>query len=499
MYRFIAGLVLYIATATWSWATEPLHLRAGPWMTLQRDGAVRVAFELRPAATPAQLDALRLALPATPKAPAHPLPLTWTQHALQRPHALPSSVLATRIEPDLATSYAGRELVLTLADRVLARIRCPDPPPPKAPVRILVCSPRRYPDAPLLRQLRDRLGGPIQAVVLLGSHHLRTLGTGDWEHRIPLLVVATEAAGPDSTALVGAAGLRRDSFAWGALGLPVIHDPEHSALAVARDISTTQVVLDPHGSWRIGVDDARRAPGFTKLIATCRRQNVPLILGGESGVGFISDPLSLDMDNHLVAVPGGTRYCQLGTGHDAAYAIHNDIARCADELTLALRLVDGRLDTFAHTGPGTADWQLAWEPWPRFTRSLHPDNAGHARIALQGWLDLAHRSVEAGRHLAWRDLEQLADLLEEGRNVRELVQAIPGLGLTPVERDRFIQGPHPWPQRTGGDPPAHFGYSWPPAGLERASGWGVGDAASLRDRWTGAEDGAEAAAGLLGW
>lgn len=498
MNRFVAGLVLYIATAAWSQATEPLHLRAGPWMTLQRDGALRVAFELRPAATPAQLATLRLELPATSEAPAHVLPLSWTQHPLQRPHALEASVLATRFEPALSATYAGRELQLASADRILARIRCPDPPPAHAPVRILVCSPRRYPDSPLLHRLRERLGGPIQAVVLLGAHHLRTLGTGDWEHRIPLLVVATEPAGPACTALVGEAGLRRDSFAWGALGLPVIHDPEHSALAVARDTSATQVVLDPHGAWRIGIDDARRSRDFSKLIATCRRQRVPLILGGESGVGFVSDPLSLDLDNRLVAVPGGTRYCQLGTGHDAAYAVHDDIARCAEELTVGLRLIDGRLDAFAHTGPTTADWHLAWEPWPRFTRPLHPDNASHARIALQGWLDLGHRSVAAGRHLAWRDLDQLADLLQEGRAVRGLVQAIPQLGLTPIERDRFIQGPYPWPRRTGGEPPDHFGYSWPPAGLERASGWGVGDAPRLRERWIG-EDEDAGAARLLGW
>ncbi len=333
-------LLLWLFTTLATAATvEIAPSWCGPWQIVRSDGQRQIGLECQaPAATDQEVVLARAGT-------AERLPLIVSRRELRRPGRPPSMVLDMRISErdcppgDYRLSVGARTCELTvIAGRA----------PADRPARVAVMGRWNYPSRKDLERLGDALGGPVQLVVGVGGGVGEPLGTGGWEARIPLLLLAGAPASPDEPGSGRLAGLVADGLAqwpqgarWGALGLPCA-DREQAGHAIAADLSPWQVFIEPQASW----NPSLRARGEAELhqaqplIALCQRMQLPLVLAGAGGAGFISEPLAV-AEGRLGIAPGGTRYLGLCPAGEGLSTLPAEIALAVDQAALIGLVADG--------------------------------------------------------------------------------------------------------------------------------------------------------------
>jgi hypothetical protein len=333
-------LLLWIsATLAWTATVEIAPSWCGPWLISRSDGQRQIGLECQDAAPSDQEVALQRA-GAGPR-----LPLTVSHRELRRPGRPASTVFDMRISErdcppgDYRLSMGARAFDISFAPGIQDG----------RAARVAVMGRWNYPGRKDLERLGEALGGPVQLVVGVGSGLGEPLGTGGWEATIPLLLLAGAADRADVEGPSRLAGLVGDGLSqwplgtrWGALGLPCA-DRDHAGHAIAADLSPWQVFIEPQASWNpsLRARDEAQAAEAQPLIALCQRMQLPLVLAGAGGAGFISEPLAV-ADGRLRVSPGGTRYlgaCPAGEGLSSLPA---EIALAVDQAALIGLVADAQ-------------------------------------------------------------------------------------------------------------------------------------------------------------
>jgi hypothetical protein len=338
----------------------------------------------------------------------------------------------------LAASAQDRDLVVTWQHgerEHQVTVRLPAVPGADEPVRVRVVRAATYPGPQLLRtDPRPDL------VVVLDPLAAWQLGSGGWESQVPLALLGT--------------GQWFEPLRWGSLALHLASDADALARSLAHDLSRHQVVIDPHARWRL--DQPQPADDLARVLAVARHRRVPVMVAAPPGLGFYSDPLSVDRQGLIGALPGGTRYLALS----GSEGVCRQLPRSVAHLFAAVPQVDIsaaghlRCQVHDHVAP-IADFDFA--PWPempmphfdlgqplawdgQFTTWSAGGTQGPASPLTTG--ELAAYPLEAPQ--AGLLVEQLA------------AEPVPGLS-------RWLQQRMPWPQ----------------TGLKGGRAWGLGDPQSV--------------------
>jgi hypothetical protein len=312
--------VLWLSTALASAeATPAATVLAGPWLTWTgRDYQIALLVD-GPAAA---LDAVRLVrgdLPPQPSSENHPLPqggtiLSWTAPA-------PQNSARQNADPQPFT--------ITLSPSRTRSGSVPPIPVDEAAATLAVVGTGAWPDAAHLERLGVALGAPIQAVLVLDALDLpQRIGSGGWEGHLPLIVLGTTPAalGPW---LGSATGWFPNGLRWGALGLPVADDPQAAARALGQHKNLWTVPCAPASPWDpalIARPERRNPAALLPLIRLAHGLAVPLILGGGSLAGLLTDPLALSERGELTGRAGGTRFLLVPGLGDGLAEIGQDVA-----------------------------------------------------------------------------------------------------------------------------------------------------------------------------
>lgn len=444
-------------TAVWSETTSDTHALVtpvtGPWLIVRADGGYQVGLEITPTD--------RATLDDQSEHPA------WiegepqrvlTGQAFTRPHGLPGHLLGVHLPVD-----APRRAALELADHHLADLILPRTPSEDATVRVLVATAVAWPGPIEIQRFADHLGGPPDLVVALGVGLAGAIGRGGWETDIPIAVIDPGGADPSRDILLamvgGESALWRTGLTWGPLGLPAVTNDAETWVALDRRLDPWLVVLEAHASWRLEAP-TMRSPS-ARLARACRFQDVPLVVAAGGRPGFISDPWTVTVDDEIVGMPLGTRYCSIPGTTTTAGGMPPLAARLLDGPTLVgLRAEPARLDA-ALLGIGAPDHHLAWSAIPRpASVPVQAHAAGGIAEALSTWRQLSERTWESGQLATPIQLSRLATARREGQAVRTLLERYR------IERrgDRTL------------DDLVASRFSYPVAGMSAGTGWGLGDA-----------------------
>jgi hypothetical protein len=372
----------------------------GPWQIVRSDGLRQFGLECQDAA-PADQEVVFSRAGAGQR-----LPLAVSRRELRRPGRPPTTVLDMRIRErdcppgDYRLSVGARTFELTVA------IGAPD----GQPARVAVMGRWNYPGRKDLEHLGAALGGPVQLVVGVGGGLGEPLGTGGWEAGIPLLLLAGAPDGADPDGSTRLAGLVADGLAqwpqgarWGALGLPCA-DREHAGHAIAADLSPWQVFIEPQASWnpslraRVEAQPLEAQP----LLALCQRMQLPLVLAGAGGAGFISEPLAVT-DGRLGISPGGTRYLGACPAGEGLSSMPPEIALAVDQAAL-IGLVADALSLAAVVLPldGGAALHLVYLHGDDPAARLGPGwGSGNGEALKKQWLAGDADAAEALDQLGW--------------------------------------------------------------------------------------------------
>ena len=279
-----------------------LTVAAGPWQFINARGQTCVGVRLIPSVDLVALRAVRphlgkVVFPVTPDVRIVP----------GQAGALAGQVVATWTMP-LLTS--GR---FTLgADARSPQVDIPLPPSASDPVRVAVIGGQDWPMAADLADLAKPLGGPPSLVVVLGRIAAGRLGTGAWESSTPCLLRLQAGEGdPLRAAILGELPSAAADATWGLLGLPSLARGPEVAVDCAARPRPWNILLDPDARWDLGLraDPARADVQALRLpVGMARLLQVPLILGGGTAAGFISEPLTTADTGVLRASAGGVRY-----------------------------------------------------------------------------------------------------------------------------------------------------------------------------------------------
>ena len=171
------------------------------------------------------------------------------------------------------------------ADLVLAGLRLPvvipEHPEVGAAVRVAIAGAGNYPQRAELASTTDKSGLEIQAVVLVGDGVRERLGSGGWEARVPVMVVADDG----------------EPWRWGVLGIHAGAGAEGLSLATARDLSPWPVGIILRCPWNPGLlaaPTSSSVKSLWQLLSVARRQHAPLLLAEGGRAGWISEPFGVD-------------------------------------------------------------------------------------------------------------------------------------------------------------------------------------------------------------
>ncbi len=312
----------------------PEGVAAGPWCIADPAGGVRIGFLLVPPVTAERLRALPVRSGGTPLRCA--VDLATLDRGQERQSALVTAVWHV---PAGITD-------LVIGSRI---IPIPRPPlNPLQPVRLAVAGARNYPSRQDLDRLAPGLGGPVQAVLLIGAGLERKIGTSDWESQVPLLITAP-AATPALRALVGTPDLAwSQGLSWGPLGITILDPHEPPALTLGRMERPWKILCDTVDLWDLGLlapRERREVLALRTILAQTSRSGVPLILAGGSPSGFLSEPLDTNAKGHLAPRAGGSRYVQVAATGDGCVGLPREIALPLDEPSLVGLVVTPRFFT----------------------------------------------------------------------------------------------------------------------------------------------------------
>ena len=172
------------------------------------------------------------------------------------------------------------------------------PPLTDEEVRLAVVGRGNYPQRADINLVEEQLGGELDAVIALGPELAGVLGTGGWESDVPLLVMA-DHHDVQLTTLTGGAEAWNWGVSWGMMGLIRSPDPSDAIHAISRNPSPWQVYLLPQALWDIGTvrnDPTRGIAELRLLIGASKWRQLPLVMAAGHAAGFVSQPLSLELD-----------------------------------------------------------------------------------------------------------------------------------------------------------------------------------------------------------
>jgi hypothetical protein len=260
----------------------------------------------------------------------------------------------------LPATAAGR-IEFALAGRALA-IDAARPPATDAAVAVVVAGAAAWPDRAALAAAASAAGREPDTVLILGPGAAARLGSGGWEERLPVAVVAPADPALDAVSGGRAAGWRH-GLRVGPLGLPASPDRGRADLALARDLSPWLAYLDAPAGWDPAI--SRIDPGDVRavgvLLAACQRLQVPLVLGA-GRAGFISEPLALAGVGAVRVQAGGVRYALVAPApDDGLRAIEAEVALPLEAPQVAVLSADLERLELAIARPGQAGAvRLAW-------------------------------------------------------------------------------------------------------------------------------------------
>ena len=416
---FCLGLSAAEVAGTSPLVLGPLTVAAGPWMQLDERGVVTIALRLVPGIDQAAVAAIR----------------PWRERA-----QLPTAPKMVKLPADMV-GLAGQVVVswelpaftsgaVRLGDDARSpSVTVPVPPGASDPVRMVITGGPRWPTAEAMAAFGTRFGAPTDAVLVVGVAAGQRYGTGGWESTIPIITRRGQRfEDPRTEAIVGPAGGPGVDIALGCLGLPALARGPDMAVDLAQRPRSWNVMLDPEASWDVGLqasDEAfsvqrhRTAFGIAKLLS------IPLIIGGGSVTGFISEPLEAARGADLVPTVGGVRYVAATPSGGGARALPHEVSLDLSEAaTLALMATPERL-TLSIPGVPELEW-LADREAPA---------SGPARLAVKELVEAWRAKPETlDPSLVWATRPELA--LGEW-NVLELFQLTvpkPGAELDPTTR-----------------------------------------------------------------
>jgi hypothetical protein len=372
----------------------------GPWQIARSDGQRQFGLECQASVPPEQEVVLVRA--GTERR----LPLTVSRRELRRTGRPLSMVLDMRIaERDCPPgsyqlSVGARRFDLTVGAGAQDG----------RPARVAVMGCWNYPGRKDLERLGDALGGPVELVVGVGAGLGEPLGTGGWEADIPLLLLVGAPEEPLAEASGRLAGLLADGCAqwplgakWGVLGLPC-GDREHAVHAIAADLSPWQVFIEPQASWNPSLRARSEAQlhEAEQLISLCQRMQLPLVLAGAGGAGFISEPLAAS-NGRLGIAPGGTRYVGACPAGEGLASLPPEIALAVDQAALIGLVADAQsLAAVLLPLDGDAALHLVYLHGDEHAARLGPGwGGGDGEELKKRWLAGGPESDEALDQLGW--------------------------------------------------------------------------------------------------
>ena len=382
MSRFLAHLcrsaaALWLTAALTSAETTPVAtVVTGPWLNWTGRG-YEVALVVE--GTADALAKVRFTTGTTPPQPClNPRPLIGGGTVLAWNAAAPASTARQRADPQ-PYSIALSE------DRQRTGL-LPPTPLQEAEVAIAIAGTSAWPNAHGLERLSHTLGTPIQAVLVLDALDLpKRLGQGGWESSLPIIVLGNLPRSLSPWLGTGQ-GYFPTGLSWGALGLPVAEDPQSAARALGMHKSLWTVPCAPSTPWDpalIAPRDRSDQVALIPLVRLAYGLSLPLILGGGSLSGLLTDPLALTESGDVVGRAGGTRFLLVpGLGDGLAHigpdlAIPFDmpaltgLAADEDRLTLAVLPKDREEATVA-----------TWQASPAATAPLPGGPGGGDPVAL---------------------------------------------------------------------------------------------------------------------
>ena len=203
------------------------------------------------------------------------------------------------------------------------------------------------------------------------------------------------------------------------------------------------------------------------MLDTCQQRGVPLIIGYQSGIAGLSDPMAHFQYQELGkvgAIPSGTRMLllpslgqitrqwsphmsRLLSQHTAASVIASD-----DHLQLILWQAERRAPF--DVSPITIDWQ----PWPRDDQpQIGPNLFPQFDRQIEKWQFTGELAQQAGKSVAWKTLPDWSRIDGIGQQAHDLLQQQDRIPLPSRVLYDSLRQPVPMPKD----------------GLEHGSGWGL--------------------------
>ncbi len=321
----------------------PESVTAGPWLVLGA-GEARFCLRFAPPLTESAISALPLTVAGVPTAASPsfrivPDPRGREAAQIQAEWRLTAAAAWTTVvlgRPGDERRYAG-----------------PAQPAPGATVRALLVSALTYPTAEQLAAIEGRLGGPATCAIWLGDGDGRRLGSGGWESRLPVAVVA-DAASPALGDRLAAPGLRLGDLRLAAA------DQDADLPASLSDPAPWSVILLTRAPWDLRLGATATGPDRLRFpVQVAVRRQVPLIIAGGSAAGFLSEPLVVDERGRIQAKAGGIRYAVLPPGGEPLACLPRSVAVALDAPAVPVLVVDQgdlTLDLGDHD-PRTWRWQ----------------------------------------------------------------------------------------------------------------------------------------------
>ena len=328
----------------------PLVVAAGPWMQRDERGMVTLAVRLIPGVDPATVAAIR----------------PWRERA-----QLPVAPRLVKLPADLI-GLAGQLVVswelpafttgiVRLGDDARSpTVTVPVPPGSSDPVRVVITGGPRWPTPETMAAMAARFGAPADAVLVVGLAAGQRYGTGGWESTIPIITrLGQRFADPRTDAIIGSAGRPDADAALGCLGLPALARGPDMAVDLAQRPRAWNVMLDPEAAWDVGLqatDEAFSVQRQRTVLGIAKLLGIPLVIGGGSATGFISEPLEAARGADLVPMVGGVRYVAATPSGGGARALPREVALDLSEpATLALMASPDRL-TLIIPGFSELEW-----------------------------------------------------------------------------------------------------------------------------------------------
>jgi hypothetical protein len=436
--RTLLLLWLFATCTTSGFCLDAADAWIGPWLLQRNDGIRQIGLSCPGGAATQTVSLVRAATNEVVQVHA-----AW--HELPQAKAAARDILDLRLPERECRPGAYR---LTVGPQHFDLL-IPEGPSDERPTRVAVVGRLNYPSRAELDRLADALHGPIQLVACLAGGLGDVLGSGGWEGTIPLLVLGAGRAPvrderPDSLAdLVGdAVGQWPLGAHWGCLGLPCA-DVEDAGHAIAEDLSLWQVYIEPHASWNPSLR-ARSEPSpmlAVPLLSLCQHMHVPVILAGDDGAGFVSEPLTVDHGQMIIA-PGGTRYVGATPVGEGLSGLTPQIALPVDQAALIGLVADAHtLDVVICAQGGTELMRLSYAHGDDPATPVGPgwgqgngeelkkqwlDGGDHAEQALAdlGWLSAL---VLAAMHVGEQDMDTLLAGAEKDPHAMRLLRRFTGI------------------------------------------------------------------------